>query len=292
MRGVLGHTLEAMLQPHTQVLNFALGAQGLNQALFRYERDAHAWKPHIVIIGITSSMIKRNNNIYPFLKDPGWGSPFARPRFVMEGDALTTVSEPVTPPKEIFDKRTISEVPNLELDDYYRPFEWKRGGICRLAEESYIFRFAYSLRPPSDDREDQRNTNAIQLGEAVIKRLVREVLGDGAIPLVVYLPYKDEIISKRDVALSARMLQNAGIQYFDPTSCLMAMDVSDAYMKESHYSAEASTHIAGCLSPLVRKMLTAQSQYNHRQKSRRARSGKKASEGVQQPQCIISVFHR
>ena len=47
-------------------------------------------------------------------------------------------------------------------------------------------------------------------------------------------------------------------------SCLMTMDVSDAYMKENHYSAEASTHIAGCLSPLVRKMfnsaVTGQSQ--------------------------------
>ena len=191
-----GHTLEAMLQPHTQVLNFALGAQGLNQALFRYERDARPWKPHIVIIGITSSMIQRNNNIYPFLKDPEWGSPFARPRFVMEGDALMAVNEPVTHPKEIFDKRTISEVPNLELDDYYRPFEWKRGGIWRLLEESYIFRFTYSLRPPSDDREEQRNTNAIQLGEAVIKRLVLEVSRDGAVPLVVYLPYKDETYLK------------------------------------------------------------------------------------------------
>jgi hypothetical protein len=166
-------------------------------------------------------MIKRNNNIYPFLKDPEWGSPFAGPRFVMEGDALMAVNEPVTHPKEIFDKRTIGEVPNFQLDDYYRPFGWKRGGIWRLLEGSYIFRFTYSLRPPSDDREEQRNMNAIQLGEAVIKRLVLEVSRDGAVPLVVYLPYKGELTSKKDLALSARMLQNAGIQYFDPTSCLM-----------------------------------------------------------------------
>ena len=175
----------------------------------------------------------------------------------MEDDALTAVNEPVTHPKEIFDKKTIGEVPSLQLDDYYRPFEWKRGGIWRLLEGSYIFRFTYSLRPPSDDREEQRNMNAVQLGEAVIKRLALEVSRDGAVPLVVYLPYKDEIISKKNLALSARMLQNSGIQYFDPTSCLMTMDVSNAYMKENHYSPEASAQIAGCLSPLVRKMFNS-----------------------------------
>ena len=100
MRGVLGTHLGGDAQPHTQVLNFALGAQALNRALFRYERDARPWKPHIVIIGITSSMVKRNNNIY-HCKDPGWGSLSARPRFVMEGDALTTVSEPVTPQRNL-----------------------------------------------------------------------------------------------------------------------------------------------------------------------------------------------
>jgi hypothetical protein len=81
-----GHVLEGLLQPHIQVLNFAINAHGLNQALLRYEKDARLWKPQIVIIGISSAMITRNNNIYPFLKDPEWGFPFARSRFVMQHD--------------------------------------------------------------------------------------------------------------------------------------------------------------------------------------------------------------
>ena len=34
-----GHSLEALLEPHAQILNFALTAQGLTQALLRYEKD-------------------------------------------------------------------------------------------------------------------------------------------------------------------------------------------------------------------------------------------------------------
>ena len=188
-----GHALEALLQPHTQVLNFALGAQGLNQALLRYEKDARPWKPQIVVIGITSSMITRNNNIYPFLKDPDWGMLFARPRLVMKDDILTTINHPVPDPGQIFANTAISEVPYLDLDDYYRPFQWERGGMWYLLERLYIFRFAYSLSPPSDGREEERNLKAMQLSQFVAQRLVREVVKDGAVPLVVYLPYKNEL---------------------------------------------------------------------------------------------------
>ena len=139
-----GHALEALLQPHTQVLNFALGAQGLNQALLRYEKDVRPWKPQIVVIGITSSMITRNYNIYPFLKDPDWGMIFARPRLVMKDDIPTTINHPVPDPGQIFANTAISELPHLDLDDYYRPFQWERGGMWYLLERSYIFRFAYS----------------------------------------------------------------------------------------------------------------------------------------------------
>ncbi|HET8671599.1 MAG TPA: SGNH/GDSL hydrolase family protein, partial [Candidatus Saccharimonadales bacterium] len=46
-----GHRLEAMLQPHAQILNFAVVGHGLTQTLLRYEKDVRPWKPQIVIIG-------------------------------------------------------------------------------------------------------------------------------------------------------------------------------------------------------------------------------------------------
>ena len=255
-----GHALEAQLQPHTQVLNFAIGAQGVNQTLLRYEKDVRPMKPRIVIIGVTSSMITRNNNIYPFLKDPEWGMPFARPRFVLTNDDVTAIRVPVPDAREIFSTLAIAELPDLHLDDYYRPYQWQRGGVWYLLEKSYIFRFAYSLKPPSDDRAAERELNAMQVGQVVTQRLVREVLQDGAVPLVVYLPYKDEIAfsaesEAKDLPRSARMLRNAGIKYFDPTACLMTMKVSDAYMRESHYSPQASAHIARCLTPVIQNIL-------------------------------------
>jgi hypothetical protein len=254
-----GHRLEALLQPQAQVLNFAVVGHGLTQTLLRYEKDVRPWKPHIVIIGITSSMIKRGVNVYPFLQNPEWGNPFARPRWGMREGVLTAISETAPDATQIFATGAITDVPALGLDDYYRVYQWERGGIWYLLERSYIFRFAYSLRSPADDREEERNLNALQLGQVVGQRLVREILQDGAIPLVVTLPYKEEVpipgeSKTKDVPLSARMLRNAGIQYFDSSACLLTIKVSDAYLKGSHYSPEANARIAGCLRPLVRKI--------------------------------------
>jgi len=256
-----GHMLEGLLQPHTQVLNFAISGQGLNQTLLRYEKDTSPWKPQVVIIGISSGMITRNNNIYPFLQYPEWGWPFARPRFVMKDDVLTGVSERVPDARTIFATRAISELPDLHLDDYYRPFQWKRGGMWELLESSYVFRFAYSFRPPTDDRDEERKMKAMELGQVVVQRLVRKVIQDGAVPLVVYLPYKSEVAFSaksptKDIPLSARMLQNALIKYFDPSACLMTIKATDTYMKGGHYSPQANAQIARCLAPVVKTILS------------------------------------
>jgi hypothetical protein len=256
-----GHLLEELLPPHVQVLNFAIGAYGLNQALLRYEKDTRLWKPQIVIIGINSVMIQRINNIYPFLKDPEWGFPLARPRLIMKNNIPTTVNYPIPEPKEIFVHTTVSDLPYLNLDDYYRPFEWERGGFWSLLERSYVFRLAYSFRPPGDGRQEERDQKAMELSQFVIPHLVREVSEDGAVPLVVYLPQKGEIgvssePQNKAIPLSARLLHNVGIEYFDPTACLTEVSLSDAYMKGNHYSPQANAQIARCLEPVLREMVT------------------------------------
>jgi len=205
-------------------------------------------------------MITRNNNIYPFLygRDQ-WGNPFARPRLVLTEGVLTTINYPVPDASQIFASTAVSNLQDLALDDYYRPYQWERGGVWYLLERSYMFRFFYSIRPPSDDLEVARNTKAMHLGQYVVQRLVHEVVKDGAFPLVVYLPYKGELWSEdsqnKELSLSVRMLRSAGIGYVDPSVCLREGGISDAYMEGGHYSPKANTQIARCLEPTVRQIL-------------------------------------
>ena len=258
-----GHSLEGLLQAHNvQVLNFGIGAYGLNQTLLRYEKDARPWKPHIVIVGLNNVMITRINNIYPLFKDPEWGFPLARPRLIERNDTLIAINTPITAPKEIFTHAAVSDLPYLHLDDYYRPFEWERGGFWTPLEKSYLFRLAYSFRPPSDGRQEERNQKASSLAKHVIQHLVRDVSDDRAVPLVVYFPSKEDLTKFAEtgkpsyVPLPVRVLENAGIDYFDATPCLAGLNISDVFMEHSHYTPEANEQIARCLEPVLLKMVT------------------------------------
>jgi len=252
-----GHALETLLQPVTQVLNFSVSAYGLNQVLLRYEKDVRPWHPQIVVIGMTTEMVRRVNNIYPVLMNPEWGGfPYVRPRLVRKNDVLLPVNGPLPDPERFLDYSAIQELPHLDLDDYYRPSKWERGGIWSLLEKSYAFRFANSIRPPGDSRDADTVQHAIQSSQTVIQRLIQEVRDDGSIPLVVYLPYQSELSGSgnsidRAVPISSRTLRNANIAYHDTTTCLIKAGVPAAYAEGGHYSPRGNAEIARCLEPVL-----------------------------------------
>jgi hypothetical protein len=256
-----GHVLETLLQPHAQVLNFGVNAYGLNQAFLRYEKDVRAWKPQIVVIGIMSEMIKRSVNIYPFLQNPDWDFPFARPKLISNNGVPAVVNHPIPTAGTIFSFARIRDLPSLDLDEYYRLYLWERGGMWYLLEKSYIFRFAYSYRAPTDDREDERTEKALQLSQSVIQRLVREIVQDGAIPIVVYLPTKAELYRSIDtedesLPLAIRLFRNSGIEYLDPSPCLMKVETSKAYLGGGHYSPQSNVQVARCEESVLREKIS------------------------------------
>lgn len=255
-----GHKLEAQLQPHSQVLNFAVPAYGLDQIWLRYWKDVRLWKPQIVVIGIYSDVIKRINSIYPFIQTPQWDFPFVRPLLNMQDHPPTVINYPVPDPEQIFVSTAISEVPDIDLDVYYRPFQWQRGGMWYLFEKSSFFRHANAWWHLGDDSDEERTQNALQTGQLLIRNLVHEIKEDGSLPLVVYLPNKVELRLSTEpqstyIPLSARMLRNAGIEYFDPTNCLSRVEASHAFMRGGHYSPQANSQIAHCLEPVLRGMV-------------------------------------
>jgi|SRR5215831_5119515 len=253
-----GHALESHLQPSAQVLNFAVAGYGLNQVFLRYEKEVRPWHPHIVIIGISSEMIRRINSIYPPLMNPDWaGFPFVRPRLVVKDGALTIINSPLPKPEEFSAYSTIRTLPYLNLDDYYIGFDWTRGGIWSLLERSYVFRLLYSLRPPGDVSFEHRRENAVQSSQVVLQSLVRKILDDGSTPLLVYFPYKRELTTSTEPGnenslLSLRVLRHSGFQFHDPSSCLKEADSSAAYVKGGHYSPRGNADIARCLLPAVK----------------------------------------
>ncbi len=139
------------------------------------------------------------------------------------------------------------------------PFKWERGGFWHLFEQSYVFRFLNSLRPPTEAQPKDIQQEALLLSQFVTQYLIRKVLEDGAVPLIVWYPYEYELRKPADLGNMGhsltRMLRDAGIEYYDPTECLTEVGISEAYAVAGHYSPKANAHIAQCREPLVRAQI-------------------------------------
>lgn len=259
------HELEGLLQPHAQVLNFGVSAYSLHQALLRYEKDVRPWHPQVVVIGISSQMLTRVNSLYPVLMNPEWtGFPFARPRPFAKNGIVSTMNHPVPTPEQILSSSQTRDLPHVNADEYYNPFQWPRGGIWQMLEWSYIFRFTNSVRPPSESLPSNSFSSAIgpltkeatALSQIAVRQLVQTVLDDGSIPLVIHLPYLTEVKKSQELSnygpLVPKILQAAGIEYIDITRCLIGTDpISAHYMPGGHYSPQAGSVIAQCLEPIL-----------------------------------------
>ena len=197
-----GHVLETNINTDVQVLNFGVSAYGLNQVLLRYQRDVRPWKPQIVIIGITSLEIQRLTWIYKFL-NPYWsGDPFAYPRLVFANGTFLHINQPPIPPTEITSHAAVKDLPYIELDSNYRRLDWERNGTWQLLEKSYLFRFLISITPSREaPQEVHSDTEMVKLSRHVLKAIVQEVQRDGAIPVVIHLPYQYELMNVANVTL-------------------------------------------------------------------------------------------
>lgn len=77
----------------TEIVNYGVPAYGLDQAYLRYRKE----RPfsNYVVIGFTTDSILRNLNAFRPFYFGKTGVPLAKPRFVLEGDALKLVPNPL-----------------------------------------------------------------------------------------------------------------------------------------------------------------------------------------------------
>ncbi|BCA55348.1 hypothetical protein W02_24880 [Nitrospira sp. KM1] len=247
-----GHALEGLLQPDTQVLNFGVSAYGLNQTFLRYGQDVRSWNPQIVVIGISSMMLLRINSVYPFIMNPEWfGFPFVRPRLVENHARPVAINAPVSGTIDV-SARSINDLPYLELDDYFQPIQWERQGVWGPLEHSYVFRLLNSVRPPGEFMYKDVSLESIRASQLVIRSLVQDIREDGAIPLIVTLPYESEFGVPNERRPTIQMLTRAGLPYHDMAGCLIDQDSYPKFVPSgAHYSSRANARIAQCLQPVL-----------------------------------------
>jgi hypothetical protein len=248
-----GYYLEQLLGSQARVLNFGVPGYGMGQIFLRYVRDVRVWKPKIVILGFISHDLKRTLWAYPFLGDLRWDLPFAKPRFLLREKELVNIAESLPTPKDIFTRARISELPLIELQPEYQKGEW----VKRFYHVSYLCRFLEAwVSQMNDSRAITSDESVLSINAELLKAFVRSVEQEGSIPLVVFFPTGTDL-TKAEAAnsLGRQVLKRAGIDYVDPTRCLLEVDSVDRFRPLLHYTAKGNAAVAKCVHEAVNAIL-------------------------------------
>lgn len=247
-----GYYLEQLLGSQARVLNFGVMGYGVGQMFLRYEKDARPWKPKIVILGFISHDAQRTLWVYPFLNAKRWRSPFPKPRFFLREGELVRMTEPLPTPNDMFSRTSISELPLVELQPEYQPGDWEK----RFYHVSYLVRLVETWISHMHDISATDSEEAIMINAEVLKAFVRSVKQHGSIPFVVFFPVGNEVTHPHSTSsLGRQALERAGIDYIDPTTCLLEVDPADRFRPLLHYTAQGNAAVAKCVYEAVKDSL-------------------------------------
>ena len=230
------------------MLNFGVISYGMDQAYLRWKKQGSRFAPQLVIFFCQLENRWRNLNFYFPLRYPGNNLPFAKPRFVLEGDSVRLLNVPCLSPEESVE--TLAHIDQWSLAPYETSFragdyQWHLWNASKLV--SYVE--ARTTRQLEMSRNAQ---NAEDLCLAIIKMFHDEVVSSGARFLVVHAPVKDELATLRQlgIGLDESLLEKiAGISQFVPTAdefvCRTRARSTDRLFDHTdHYSDLANEIIA------------------------------------------------
>ncbi len=241
-----------------EVLNFGVGAYGLDQALLRYRRDGVAFAPQIVLIGVLAENVSRGVNTWrPFY---AWDLEFGftgKPRFALSDTGLVLHPNPLPNGPESLLRNPDSTIEVLGIhDDYFQHRE--RPGAEDFSPTVRLFKIGLRLWRMRADRLDpggvlRAASPRVQLAIATLRRFATEVRDNGGLPVIVLFEEARQIAMIRGGAahplgVVRDSLLRDGVRVIDLEGAFPRCD--PACLKRLapyHYSAEGYRIVAGHL---------------------------------------------
>lgn len=188
-------------QPGVETMNFGVGGYGLDQAFLRYQQDGKAYQPHIVLIGYMTENIYRHVNTFrPFYIRQA-GAPYAKPRFILVGDELSLVPNPVRKTEDyasiIGGSHVLLEV--LGEHDFYYSNHYKSGPLdfsaavraTKIGVHQIRRRF---VQPIVTDGSYNTNSEAYRVTTALFRQFYCDAIMAGSLPIILVFPHGADVV--------------------------------------------------------------------------------------------------
>lgn len=192
---VWGHLLERKLKEaglRAEVLNFGVGAYGMDQAYLRWREQGKRFKPDIVIFGLQPENLKRNVNVFRQLLHPS-GPAFSKPRFALISDELQLLNVPTIPPEQLINVfENFSDHPLAPYEFYYQ----SRSRAARWWSASRLLSIAFEALRNADEEPEiyRQGSEGGELGKAIVDAFAGDVRVQGPEFVVLHLPLQSHLI--------------------------------------------------------------------------------------------------
>lgn len=254
--------------PEFQVLNFGVGGYGTDQAYLRYQAIGKKFNADVVLIGFMPENIKRHVNVYRAFYGSETSQPLVKPRFKVVDEKLTFIPNPI---KRAEDYQALLENTEamfrlLGAQDYYYQTGYHQGtfdflALVRLSKMigSKVFQAngisdLWGVYNP--------NSEAFIVTLKILETFYKEVLEDGKIPIIVILPYKEDII-RLSAANAVNYqpllveLNSRNLIYIDALKAFSDVSILQDYQSyfRTHYSPKGNLLVSQFLAREIKTIL-------------------------------------
>ena len=250
------------LLPNSEVLNFGVIAYGPDQAWLRYQREASRWHSCAVLIGYMVENVNRVVNRFRPFYGPTDGVALSKPRYLPRGDGLELLPNPARRVADLRDPLWVET--NLGPHDAWyfpgmfvaNPFDWLQVVSLGRTAAYHASRQARGDWTLESARQAYRpGTDGFETASRVLTGFADQVRADGASPVVVIFPTREEIMAQRDGlpkphATLLESLHQRGVAALDMTDPLAeeARRTPPDALIDEHLRAKGNSIVARALA--------------------------------------------
>lgn len=287
------------MRPTIEVLNYGVGAYGLDQGYLRYLQVGRDYHPHAVFIGYMTENLARNVNVYrgfygTFYRD----TIFSKPRFLVDRGALVLLPNPLASLADYRRFRDNEEtvLSQLGRHDYHYARQYPAGPLDFLPSVRLGKMVAAQIRGTRQtpilkaDGRYEPQSEAYEVTIRIFDAFYRKVLDDGALPIIVVLPdTNDQARSRagksRRYEVLLEYFRSKGYRYIDALGALEPVQqrhtVGDLTVAWGHFSKLGNEIVAHyILDTLAGWDLDSASKVSSAAASERRRFGLEATASV------------
>jgi hypothetical protein len=258
----------------TEALNFGIPGGAPDQGWLRYDRDGRTYDPCAVLIGFQVENVNRVVNRFRPFYAPRGGIPLSKPRFVLEGDGLRLLPNPVNSPAMLNDPRWVEQ--NLGPDDFwyfsgmFAPQAFDDFVLARLVRTAFYNQHRMRLKEQANEHPNSRAYRAdderFKVTGRVLIQFAHDVETSGATPVVVIFGQKADVTSARHREPKAYQplldwLKAEHVATIDVTDDLAReanrRGVDPLFARGGHYSRQGNEVVGRAISSKLPQLVAA-----------------------------------